>query len=324
MAKTFKRIAALALALALVVCFAVSASAAVTVTTKTTYVSAEDESNVNVDVTLSGAVADYVTYYATNPAGEVVYIDQADFSSGTANIKYQTAATSLKGNVKVGYTGLTGNAQQEYINAKTVTLGTDKAYIPSEETAGTVTFAYTPGAGYTVDASCVTATVGAVTAASMSDDGTKVSITLSGVTGDTTLTITPKEVPNTTATATYLAGAGVTVTEETKDDYAANGNKRVTVIGAVSDVTDNTFGVIIKDAEITSATEGKLTADEFAAYANDTWDAKVKGDNGAFAVQIVDEDDTTFTSDSYYAVVYAKNSDGSYTITDAGSFTIGQ
>lgn len=322
MAKTFKRIAALALALALVVCFAVSASAAVTVTTKTTYASAEDKLNVNVDVTLSGDRADYVTYYATNPKGEVVYIDQADFSSGTANIKYQTAATSLKGDVTVGYTN--GSATSSDINAKTVTLGTDKAYIPSEETAGTVTFAYTLDAGYTVDATCVTPSAGTVTAASMSDDGTKVSISLSGVTGDTTLTITPKEVPNITATATYLAGAGVTVTEETKDDYAANGNRRVTVIGAVSDVTDNKFGVIIKNEEITSATEGKLTAEEFTALADYAWAAEVKGDNGAFAVQIVDVDGTTFTSDSYYAAVYAKNSDGSYTITDSGSFTIGQ
>ena len=324
MAKTFKRIAALALALALVVCFAVSASAAVTVTTKTTYVSAEDELNVNVDVTLSGEAAAYVTYYATNPKGEVVYIDQADFSSGKANIKYQTAASSLKGDVIVGYTD--GSATSSDINAKTVTLGDDKAYIPSGETEGTVTFAYTPGAGYTVDASCVkvTAGTGTVTAASMSDDCTKVSITLSGVTGDTTLTITPKEVPNITATATYLAGAGVTVTEETKDDYAANGNRRVTVMGAVSDVTDNKFGVIIKNEEITSATEGKLTAEEFTALADYAWAAEVKGDNGAFAVQIVDVDGTTFTSDSYYAAVYAKNSDGSYTITDSGSFTIGQ
>ena len=309
MAKTFKRIAALALALTLVVCFAVSASAAPTVATTTQYVTGSNEGKVNVTVSITDPNApDYVTYYATK-GGEDVYIDQVDLSSGSATIKYQTAAGDLGGTVKVGYTN--GTAFDKSIDGRTVTANKGTVTTPVIPTTGTATVTIS---GYVASDNMnfkdVTA-VGATVTSSEEVSGT-ITVSLSNITGDVALTV--NEVANTqpvAATAIHLASASVTVTDDTADDYAVKDDTRITVIGAVTNVADNDFGVIISDTEIS----------EYDA--NKAWKAEFKNDKGAFAVQIID-DGTEFEAGTYYTAVYAKSADGTYTVTAGDSFTVGQ
>lgn len=315
MAKTFKRIAALALALTLVVCFAVSASAvAPTVATTTQYV-AGDTTKVNVTVSITGNDADYVTYYATK-GGEDVYIDQVDLSSGSATIKYQTAADDLGGTVKVGYTN--GAAFDESIDSYTIT--TDKGTLSHSviPNSGTITVTISD---YEASANMKFKDVsadGATVTSSEEALGT-ITVVLSNPTGNVALTV--NEEANTqpvAATAIHLASAGVTVTADTidPDDYAKADDTRITVIGAVKNVADDDFGVIISSEVIADT-----TAADLSAY--DAWAAEVKNTQGAFAVQIID-DGTYFEAGTYYTAVYAKSADGKYTITAGNSFTVGQ
>lgn len=309
MAKTFKRIAALALALTLVVCFAVSASAAPTVATTTQYVTGSNEGKVNVTVSITDSDApDYVTYYATKGSKDV-YIDQVDLSSGSATIKYQTAAGDLGGTVKVGYTN--GAAFDESIDSYTVSAGIYEVTPSVIPNSGTVTVTIS---GYVASENMKFKNVsaeGATVTSSVEESGI-ITVVLSNPDDDVELTV--NEEPNkqpVAATATHLASAGVTVTTDTDDEYADAGNTRITVIGAVTGVADNDFGVIISNTEI-------------SAYdANKAWKAEVKNDKGAFAVQIID-DGILFEAGTYYTAVYAKSEDGTYTISAGNSFTVGQ
>lgn len=313
MAKTFKRIAALALALTLVVCFAVSASAAPTVATTTQYVTG-DTTNVNVTVNITDTAApDYVTYYAIKDSKNV-YIDQVALSSGSATIKYQTAAGDLGGTVKVGYTGgpnaVPGDSDSFTVSAGNYTV--TPSVIPNSGDATVKISGYVASQG--MKFKDVTTDGNASATSILNQDGT-ITVTLSNIRGNVTLTVNQESsTPPVLATATHLASASVTVTANTVDGYASEGDTRITVIGAVTDAEDNEFGVIISDTEIT------------AYDVNKAWKAEVKNDKGAFAVQIIDDNTTNLFKDGtkYYTAVYAKNSDGTYKVTAGGSFTVGQ
>lgn len=324
MAKTFKRIAALATAIALVVCFAVSASAAITVTTTTKY--ATDDSNVNVSVNVTGVEnAEYVTYYATN-GSTPVYIDQAKLSAaGAANFNFQTAATNLNSTVKLGYTDAQ-EAKGAYIEANTVSYdGEVLETLPTEgATSATVTFDFDCDADKTVDASCVTATKATVTSASMNAAKTEVTIVLDNISGDVDLTITPRAAGTVVPTIvpTFIdAGALVLTADNLGEDASFNqgevGDRKVTVIGKAGKAT--TYGVIVTTDEI-AATE--YTASDFeTTFADCYYVAQAKDDakDGLFAVQIIDnagdgEEVTIEAGENYNTAVYVVAADGKYYI----------
>jgi len=296
MVKTFKRIAALAMAIALVVCFAVSASA-VTVDTTTAYVTG-DSTKVNVSVNVSdlGSAAQ-VTYYATN-GGTTVFIDQTDVTGGTATFNFQTDATYLKSAVKVGYTDGT-SAEDSDINAKAISYdGTVLETIPTSVIAITVTVPYTAAAGMTVgsvDAGSA-ATVGTIVY-----DGANITVPLTNITGDVTLTVTEVAEGQDTSSATMLDAAMVV-----EDD----GARKLTVLGVATGTTD--FGVIITTDTIADT----YTAEQMTALIEDNkaFKALTANDKGAFAVQVIDEavdgeDDILIAANgSYNVAIYAKES----------------
>ena len=313
MAKTFKKIFALATAIALVVCFAVSASAAPRVTTTTKYVTGSDEGKVNVTVSITDSDAPYVTYYATKGSKDV-YIDQVDLRSGSATFTYQTEADDLGGTVRVGYSK-TEPATDWEIDGYEVSAGS-YAVTPSViPTTGTATVTIS---GYVASDNKrfkEVSAVGANVTSSEEVSGT-ITVSLSNIEGDVTLTVIEEDsTQSVAASATHLASAGVTVSNDIIDDYAKEGDTRITVIGVVTDVADNDFGVIISDIEITATTAANLDA-------YDTWAAEVKNAQGAFAVQIID--DVAEFEGTYYTAVYAKSADGTYTIGAGNSFTVGQ
>jgi len=252
--------------------------------------------------------------YIAEQDSKDVYIDQLDLSSGSATIKYQTAADDLGGTVKVGYTN--GAAFNELIDSYTIT--TDKGTLSHSviPNSGTITVTISD---YEASANMKFKEVsasGATVTSSLEASGT-ITVTLSNPTGNVALTVI--EEANTqpvAATATHLASAGVTVTAGTidPDNYAKAGDTRITVIGNVKNVANDVFGVIISDTAITDT-----TAADLSAY--DTWAAEVKNPQGTFAVQIID-DGTEFEAGTHYTAVYAKNSDGTYTITAGDSFTV--
>ena len=313
MAKTFKRIAALATAIALVVCFAVSASA-INVTTTTQYAANQDNVNVTVNVTDGGDAA-YVTYYATKDS-QVVYVDQTELNSGRATFQYQTAATNLKGTVKVGYTGGADAATKD-ITANTISYnGAAVAVLPTATTAATVTLDYTPEAGMTVGT--VTADKNATVGTIVFDAQTnKITVPLSAIAGDVTLAVTPKEAESVTAIAEYIDAAAIKVTDDNLGEVAGNtaeeGNRKLTVIGKATGAEE--YGVVVSSEA--------FAADSYQSLeAFDVYEALANAENGLFAVQVIDQgednaDATIASGDSYYVAIYVLQN-GVYYI-DAGT-----
>ncbi len=315
MAKTFKRIAALATAIALVVCFAVSASA-INVVTTTQY--AGENVNVTVNVTEGGSAA-YVTYYAKNPAGNVVYVDQEALVGGSATIKYQTAESSLKGEVKVGYTGA-NSAETKDIAANTITYPGGTKYLPTEEKTATITFSYTPTTEgkkvgtVTADAN---ATVGEWTYDSST--GT-VRVPLSEIKGDVTLSLTETDSVIDTAVATFIDAALMIVKDGALGEAegvntAKAGDRKMTVIGKAQNATN--YGIIVSESAIATGERDNLEGfDVYEAFGQRT--------DGLFAVQVIDEgEDATAenaifnNSKSYYVAVYVKTASGKYKVDAA-------
>lgn len=298
MVKTFKRIAALAMAIALVVCFAVSASAAVTVTTTTQYAGTQD--NVNVTVNVEGATgADYITYYATN-GSTPVYIDQSAATSGAATFKFQTAATNLNSAVKVGYTGAQ-SAEDADVTANTVKYGdATLATLPTEQPTANVTISEYPlTAGNEVKA--VTATNATVDTFAYANGD--ISVTLSAIKGDVVLTVEEEAAEADTSVATMLDAAGLTV----------DSTRKFTVLGAATGSEE--FGVIITKDTIETKTYSEADFAEAFTANEEKFEAITSGQNGVFAVQIIDEatDDAEMlikAGETYNVAVYAKTSNG--------------
>lgn len=318
MAKTFKRIAALAMAIALVVCFAVSASA-ISVATTTQYV-AGDESKVNVTVNVTdGGDAAYVTYYATKDSTPV-FIDQEALDGGNATIQYQTAATNLKGSVIVGYTD--GAATNWSINGYTVSAGAytvTPSVIPNDkDTTATVKIAYTASENKKFEK--VEPTNATVTSATEAADGT-ITVVLANVTGDVTLTVKEQAATAPDAKVTYIDGAAIKVGEDNLGEDPANtavkGNRKLTVIGQFTGNAKE-YGVAISSTEaITKA--NIAAAEKYAALGKNT--------NGVFAVQLIDEGEDVVgaviqSGVNYYAAIYAELENGDYVITASDVITV--
>lgn len=307
--KTFKRIAALATAIALVVCFAVSASA-VEVATTTQYVTG-DETKVNVTVNVTDATgADYVTYYATK-SGSVVYVDQVAVTDGEAEIKYQTAETNLKGDVKVGYTGGT-DALDKAIDANTVTANdVEVKVLPTEAVTASFEFSYAPADGKTVDT--VTSDDAVVEKAEYTAATGKISVTLSSIDGDVALKVAEKDKVSAVASADIIDAAAIVVGDATGfGEDAANtaeeGDRKITIIGKALNAEN--YGVVVSEnalaTEYASMAELEAAGDVYEALGSVT----ESGDRqGLFAVQIIDQatdaaDKTIVEGKAYHVAVY--------------------
>lgn len=326
--KTFKKVVALTAAIALVVCFAVSASAAgVAINTTTTY--ANGGADVDVDVTVTGlGQADYATYYASNSNG-TVYIDQVavNKSSGEATFNFRTEAENLKSAVNVGFTDNSGAAKTDVIKGKTISVvGNDYTKtIPTAETTLTDSFEYELAANKEIDATCVTATVGTVSAASYESSTGMITISLSGITADTELTITPKdaEVPMDVTLALVTKGA-VNITPENAG-VDTDGKRKLTVVGRATGTNVVEWGAIVSENAITASDKG-IDETAFNAYKDDAWKAQVKGSAGIFAVQLVDTETGTATfvkpNTTYNVAVYVKATNGKYFITASETVAI--
>jgi hypothetical protein len=310
MAKTFKRIAALATAIALVVCFAVSASA-INVATTTQY--AATAGNVNVTVRVTEGGNGYVTYYATKDSTPV-FIEQEALVGGNATIQYQTAETNLKGTVKVGYTGNTGSAETKAIDAYTIKYNGGSEIIPTGETrktSATITMAYTASENKKFDTVTVDDNTKATVTSATETNGT-ITVVLASITGDVTLTVVEQAETAPDAKVTFLDAAAIKVKADhdagSEYNEATEGNRKFTVIGQFTGTADE-FGVAVSTEKITEANIASAT--KYAALgANDI---------GVFAVQLIDEGTDAegaviYSGSSYYVAIYAKLKNGDYVI----------
>ena len=239
----------------------------------------------------------------------------------SAIINYQTDADNLGLTVKVGYTN-GSNAVPSTIEGRTVlatggtgTLSVTPSVIPN--TYGATETVTVTISGYVASEGKIFKDVTAANAdaaSTLSQDGSTITVTLSNIRGNVTLTVNEEvSVQPAVVTATHLASAGVTVTDDTDDENAVAGNRRITVIGAVEGVADDgEYGVIISNE----------TIDEYNAA--NAWAAKTKNGKGAFAVQIIDDNSLFTVGARYYTAVYAKKADGSYAISSVSEFTVGQ
>lgn len=318
----FKKIAALTAAIAMVLSFAVCAGA-VHVETTTQYVEG-DTTKVNVIANVSGlGDAAYVTYYATNADG-VVYADQEDVVDSAATFDYVTAATNIENStVKVGYTAGT-SAEDAAIDGYSVAVVDGTAVvIPTLPAAQTVVVPYAVEYGYEVTG--VTATAGA-TAALVTYDATTITVALSDITGDVTLTVATAALPNLSATGSHVNSAAKVsdgadndwvgdidtneeITGADKDAYrAAEGDRKLTVLAQVAGSTE--YGVIITKDTLEAGVE-VAALPEAGVYA-----AKGANGEGYFAVQLIDtgadtaEEALIQSGVAYNTYVYYKTLDG--------------
>lgn len=320
MAKTFKRIAALATVIALVVCFAVSASA-IEVKTTTQYVTDSNETKVNVTVDVSDTTAEYVTYYATKSG--VVYVDQVAVENGAAQIKYQTDAANLKGSVKVGYTG-GADALDRAIDANTISYKGGSKLIPTAATTATIVFDYAPAEGKTVDTITVSGNAAIEGEPEYISSEGKISVALKNITGDAEIKVTEKDAVTFDATAELIDAAAFKVVEGALGDDEANmakvGDRKITVIGKALNADE--YGIVVSKAELTDGYADKTALEAAGAKFYEALGNVAEGDNkGLFAVQIIDEGEndaeaTIQTGVVYNVAIYVK--DGSQYKLDAG------
>ena len=312
----FKKIAALTAAVTLVGSFAVGASA-VSIQTTTSYVAGSNNQKVSVTANVTGAGSGVeVTYYATKGA-EVVYVDQDTASAaGAVTFDYVTAASNLKSNVKVGYTGATGATPSD-VSGYTITCEGKSTVVPTTNVGGTFTFAYTMPDGKALDK--VESTGAAVTDASYSEGN--ITVVLAAVTADTTLTVVTKDAVVINPTGEWLQSAAIvsdgktdTVEDETPGDITSEaGNRKLSVLAKVVDSDE--YGIIVSDTAI--------PAGPVAALPEGAYKAKGKSAEGYFAVQLIDTeaaDATEFikANTNYYTAVYYKTASG-YVIVAGGT-----
>ena len=310
MAKTFKRIAALATAIALVVCFAVSVSA-IDVKTTTQYVTDSNETKVNVTVDVSDTTAEYVTYYATKSG--VVYVDQVAVTNGSAQIKYQTDAANLKGEVKVGYTGGT-DALDKAIDANTISYKGGSKLIPNAATTATIVFDYAPAADMTVGAVTVSGAAELDGEYTYIPETGKISVALKNIKGDAAIDVKEVEAEKPDATVEVIDAAALVVKADNEGESDVNkantGDRKLTVIGQV--LNADKYGIVVSknalETEYANLAALKAAGDVYEALASVT-----EGTNkGLFAVQIIDQatvaaDITVEAGEEYYVAVYAED-----------------
>ncbi len=320
--KAFRKLVALTAAIALVCIFAVSAGA-VSVTSVTTTYTSDLKVEVTANVTASTLGAE-VTYYAANDDG-VFFLDQktSDSSTGAAQFKYVTDAANLKSTAILNETA--GTKIDNTIPGYEVSFGgvvVEK--IPVENTGATVVIDYTVPSGFEITG--VTATNDIEVLSYVPGDGI-ITVVLGAVNADTTLDVTKEETVVIPKEGQYIAGAALadgSSKNDTEDEdiMAAEGNRKLTVIGKVSGVED--YGIIISENEITAT---DMDATTFATYSN--FKALETNDDGYFAIQLIDTSDEATAeagtvlisaTGTYYAAVYYKDGD-SYKIF-AGSDAI--
>ena len=312
----FKKIAALTAAVTLVGSFAVGASA-VSIQTTTSYVAGSNNQKVSVKANVTGAGSGVeVTYYATKGA-EVVYVDQDTASTGGAvTFDYVTAASNLKSNVKVGYTGATAATPSD-VSGYTITCEGKSTVVPTTNAGGTFTFAYTMSDGQALDK--VTSTGAEVIDASYSEGN--ITVVLAAVTADTTLTVVTKDAVVLNPTGRYLQSAAIvsdgtndTVEDENPGDFTSeDGNRKLSVLAQVVDSDE--YGIIVSETAITAGTVATLPKGAYKA--------KGKSAEGYFAVQLIDtaaeaSAELIKANTNYYTAVYYKTASG-YVIVAGGT-----
>lgn len=292
----FKKIIALTAAVVMVFAFAASASA-VRVDTTTQYAG---EGQVNVIATVSEVTPDVqVTYYATK-GEDVVFVDQKPADEyGVAEFDYVTAEANLEGVAKVGYTDASA-AEDGDIPVYTISgTGITTVKVPTENINGTHTLTYAVTDGFKVTG--VDSEDAEVTYVSY--EGTDLKVTIAEAEGNVALTVEEEEIidlPD--PEANFIAAAGII---SKGDDYSKAGDRKITVIATLKNVGDD-YGVIISDEAI-------VTGDAFDARPADAYPAQAKGeDNGAFAVQLIDdganiEGAIIKSGATYYTAVYYFN-----------------
>ena len=319
----FKKIAALTAAIATIGVFAVSASADVGVSTTTQYTG--DKVNVIANVSgLSGAVE--VTYYATN-GDDVVYVDQTTATdAGAATFDYVTDATDLKSAVKVGYTAATAAVGTDVTGYTISGEGITSLNVPTENVNGTHVLAYALADGKKVVG--VTSSNGTVSAYSYANG--ELTVTLTDATkADVVLTVAVEnEVVPEAPEYKHINSAGIVSTglkdavegEDNEAAHAADGDRKVSVLGKLLNVGDN-FGVIVSDTAIVEAD------DLDAAPTENAYQAKEKNALGQFAVQLIDdatEGEKWFEAGkTYYTGLYFFNPvTEKYVVVAGGEITI--
>ncbi len=340
--KVLKKIAALTTAIALVVCFAVSASAA-QVTTKTAYYG-NDKVKVDVDVQAIGDGVDNVTYYAATNEDGIFYIDQKAVIDGSVNFSFAVDKKYLDSEVDIGFSGLVDPGTSSIDGNKVSIAGGATQILPNEEQNPTVTFEYVCDDGFTVDLDKVKVVSGSASLTAKDYTDSSLTVTLSGVIGDIVLDVPQKATSLPTATAEYIDGAGIVVTNpavkdevatgENVDDANADsiGDRKLTVVGKVNASAED-YGILVSENAFSS---GVYSETNF----NNAFGTGVKyqalhkresGDNaGMFAVQLIDTSVETEGSEEvfvksnteYFVAIYVKDSSVGYVLSDIETITV--
>lgn len=303
-----KTLAALATG-SLLLSMSLSAFAAPTFTVTTTY-----GSGGMVDVTVSDISAganDEVAFLAEK-GSDIVYIDQktADENGSVADFTFKLteaqATGATKTNLRVGSTSqAAGNGQIVELASKTVTLAVADPATGYVKAASQTTYANSldvyvvPAAGYKF-ASYKIGDGAAVTNFIKTTEG---AVTISGITGDCTVTFTFDEVVagEVTEIPSVPAGSGTTAT------MTADNKKEAAVIAKATGAKEYGILVAATAAEIDAVTDvSALTpftaVKKFAALAADY--------NGIFGINVqdalVDGAYNHFAGDTYYYSIYAQ------------------
>lgn len=339
-----KKVLVCALAALFLMASCVNAFAAATYTTTTTYVTEGDTTKLKVETNVSG-VGDgtMVTYLAYKEAdGEgptddnIKFIDQqtAD-TTGSVKFEYTTEMGNLTGmTVKSGsdaadQTAAHEEAEADRVRTITVTCGDDSDILklPTEVTNSAVSTNIDTKADYEVTAATFTASTDGATAVDIKDsinyDGEKITITDSSSIGI-----------NGAIVITLKAPATATVEDVAKGQYSGHSDgdaahKMTMFAKAGSNVADKNEpekewtgktvrgwgGIVVLETNDKPETPDELVGGLSAKV----YPAHFRGDDGSFAVQLVDKTQQMGTK-KMYACIYVVSSDGIVTYSDVQEF----
>lgn len=305
-----KKVLVCALAALFLMASCLTAFATPAYVTTTSYVTEDGVTSLNVKTVVTGAEDDtmltYLAYTGEAATDEtVVFIDQKTADGEPVEFNYTTAESNLTGvTVKFG----TSDEDEAYpiteaeaarirvINVAVVDGGNDSIVLPTATSTGVYATDITVPSGYEL----VSAVIGETNVASLIDIA-------SGVV-------------KVTDAAALVNGATITITLE--EPYSYDPEVTETVAGHYNgyDAGDpaekmTVFGKADTDIAVNAGDWGGMILSENADFDIDTvgvqiFPAKYRGENGEFAVQLINKGDKELTNRTWYARVYVKSTTG--------------
>lgn len=278
--------------------------------TTTSYVTEDGVTSLNVRTVVSGAtngtMLTYLAYTGDSATDDTVkFIDQKTSDGSDVVFDYTTAKENLT-NVTVKFgTSAEDNAypitedeaaRTRVINVVVVDGGNDSIVLPTATSTGVYATDIAVTSGYTVE----TAVIGSTDVANLIDiDSGYVKVTDDAALVDgATITITLEEPYSYTPVVTEPASGHFNSFE------AGLPVEKMTVFGKADTdvaVTGDWGGMLLSESA-----EGL----EYGATDVQIYPAKYRGEDGSFAVQLVNKGDKELTTKTWYARIYVKSSTG--------------